>query len=127
MRSRRGPVVSILALVVVAGCGDVAGPGQNMLSVEFADSGLIATNRTTTPLYYVAVNPRAFIQWAPCVDPAECPRILPRATITIPFTEVLGWTGDPGAADVAVNFYRLIPAPGGGFRPDEVRQIMIRR
>lgn len=84
-------------------------------------------NTNARPIYYFAVERTALalLSWAPCTDPETCPSIDPRSAVNIPFDEIGFW--EPSSEEAVVFWWLLEPDQAGGFRPDSVRSMVVRR
>jgi len=92
---------------------DPPNPTPLLLSIEGHDTELLLTGESGDPVYFQLMAGRvaARLEWTPCVQPERCESLRQSA----------GWVrGEP---EVVLFFWRLIPAPGGGFRPDRVRAV----
>ena len=102
---------------------DPPNPTPLLLSIEGHDTELLLTGESGDPVYFQLMAGRvaARLEWTPCVQPERCESLRQSAGIRVPYRSIPGWVrGEP---EVVLFFWRLIPAPGGGFRPDRVRAV----
>jgi hypothetical protein len=115
----------VLVLAGSAACSLVTGANQDRLEVEARDSSIHLRNRGALPVYH-AIFEREFaarVLWGPCERPAECPAVAPGAEVRIPYDSIAGY--EPGKTEAIVYWWQLLPHPGGGFRVDELRVIVV--
>ena len=113
----------LLALMAVAaaGCVAVRAPEPYPLqefAVAAAGDTLVISNLGAEPIYYAVLEEEfsTRARWAPCVAPAECPRVDAGQAARVPFASITGY--QPGARKARIFWYRL---EAGGTRPGEVR------
>jgi hypothetical protein len=114
-------LLAVLALAVTAGCITARGPEPFPLqefAVAAAGDTLVISNLSAEPIYYAVLegefSTRA--RWAPCVPPAQCPRVEAGQAARVPYSGITGY--QKGAREAMIFWYRLQP---GGTRPGEVR------
>ncbi len=113
------------ALFITTACGSPTGLIEGRLAVQAVSPVLRLTNQSPAPVYWFAVERgvTARINWAPCTDPARCAGLAPWATTALPYTQVAEYTA--AAREATVYWWHLIPATGGGFRPDSIRVVVV--
>jgi hypothetical protein len=113
------------ALGVTSACSNPAGPIGDRLAVQAAPPVLQLTNQSPAAVYSFAIEARAATvsNWAACTDPGRCAGLAPGATTALPYTQIASYT--PAAREAIVYWWHLIPATGGGFRPDSIRGIVV--
>jgi hypothetical protein len=120
-------VLFLISGVLLIGCGDATGPRDMGVFARLDANGLILRNNTAGELFYVAVerNTAAAILLAHgCTDTSE-QTILPRKTITIPYSEVYGW--ESGSREVLVYLWFCRPSIEGELVPVEIHHEIARR
>lgn len=87
---------------------------------------IVISNPGERPIYYFAIEQgtAALTLWGPCSDPARCDGVAPGARVELALESVPGYTRE--AETVLVYWWHLVPADGGGFRPDEIRVAEVR-
>ncbi len=84
------------------------------VAVSTTSAGLVVVNQTELPVYYFAVErgTSALIDWVPCggTSLALCVGISPGATLTIPWTNVVGYK--PEASEYLLIWYHLVTVNG---------------
>ena len=95
--------------------------------VANAEPGQIAITNRTGALVYTFVlgrNASALVDWIPCSDPATCAGLEVGGTRRVPNPSSLGTS--PPETEALVYWWHLVPAPGGGFKPDSIRVGVVR-
>lgn len=130
-RARLGLSMLLVSFVTAGGCG--GSPAEPMLEgvrvlvdvqVARVGDGIRIRNSTPTPIAYAVWNRGWLALFAPCTSTGpDCPRLAPGASITIPLTEIGGWS--PDATEAIVRWWTVEPDGQGGSRASEVRDIII--
>ncbi|HZG44484.1 MAG TPA: hypothetical protein VEY93_16145 [Longimicrobium sp.] len=112
-------LLALLALAVTSGCVTSRGPDPYPLqefAVAAAGDTLVISNLSAQPIYYAVLEEEfsTRARWAPCVPPAECPRVDAGQAARVPFASITGY--QPGARKAMVFWYHLEAG-----RPGEVR------
>jgi hypothetical protein len=123
------PFAALLLLALLAGCDSLLAPqARRALSIRVDPPSLVLTNRTAHPLYLLAFEEQTAMLalWGPCTEPQQpCPSVPSSGTTVLPFDRIAGYReGEPQTA--LVFWWHLVPAPGGGLRPDSVRTVAVR-
>lgn len=63
--------------------------------------------------------------WAPCVDPARCPSIAPRASATIDLDDIVAW--QPDSESAILYHWHIVRGDDGGLRADSIRSLVVSR
>lgn len=108
------------------GCSDPAGVGRDGIELQLDASGVTIYNGRRDTIYIIASERQiaARIDWLLCTVPAECTnRVAPGAMRRLEEVSIPGW-GESN--EVIVWWWHLVPASGGGFRPDSVRAVVVR-
>lgn len=113
-------ILTCVAAIVVAACDAPAGP----LAVWARPPSLLLTNRSDSSLYYFIVEREssALIDWIVCESPS-CPGVGPRSAKAIPYSQIAGYSD--GDREAILYWWRLVPAPAGGFRFDSIRAMVV--
>jgi hypothetical protein len=111
--------LALLVLAATAGCVAVRAPEPYPLqefAVAAAGDTLVVSNLSSEPIYYAVLEEEfsTRARWAPCVPPAECPRVDAGQGVRVPYASITGY--QPGARKAMVFWYRLEAG-----RPGEVR------
>ena len=117
--------ISFLILACGAfACADGAGPSDE-LQVDAIPPRLILANESSATVYVVVIerNSLAVVDWIPCIDPVMCPGIQPGADSIIRYDRITGY--DSGEDEAVVYWWHLVPRSGGGYQPDEIRQVIV--
>jgi hypothetical protein len=100
--SRRSPLLATALtaalLAAASSCSSLTEAGAEPVSARTTQAGIVATNHASRPARYLAFEPGwlALVLLVPCSDVNDpCPRIQPGETITIPWSEVGGYTSGP--------------------------------
>ncbi len=112
------------AAALLVGCANPVAPAAESVGVHLGAAGVVVTNRTDADIFYMVVERETalLIDWIGCNDPAApCPRVAPSSSTVVPYDQVTGW---PGSGQVIVYWWHLVPASGGGFRPDSMRAVV---
>lgn len=114
----------VFAVLAPFACNSPVAVGGT-LDVSPMLSGLRIVNNSGAPAYFFAVERQtaARINWAPCVDPAQCRAIAAGADTTVPYMAVAGWA--PGAHEAIVYWWHLFPKTGDTFRADSIRALVV--
>ena len=117
----------LISGVLLIGCGDATGPREMGVFTRLDSKGLIIRNNTAAELFYVAVerNTAAAILLAHGCSPSSEQTLLPRKTITIPYSGVYGW--ESGSSEVLVYWWFCRPTIEGELVPDEIHNEIARR
>ena len=112
-------LLALLAVAATAGCVAVRAPEPYPLhefAVAAAGDTLVVSNLSSEPIYYAVLEEEfsTRARWAPCVPPAQCPRVEAGQAARVPFASITGY--QPGARKAMVFWYRV-----EGGRPGEVR------
>jgi hypothetical protein len=112
------------AVLLLFACADPTGPRSDLLAAARRGASVELRNLTDDPVHYVVVEREysASAMLALCTDPAVCPRVPPRGSLSVPFTEIAGYS--PGAREATVLHWRLVPDPADGFAIDSVRALV---
>jgi hypothetical protein len=113
------------ALFITVACSNPTGTLEGRLAVQAVPPVLQLTNQSLAPVYSFAVErgTAAAINWAPCTDRARCAGLAPGATTALPYTQIDFYTA--AAREAIVYWWHLIPASGGGFRPDSIQGVVV--
>jgi hypothetical protein len=68
-------------------------------------------------------NSLAVVDWIPCVDPLACPGIRQGRDSTMLYSRITGY--EAGEDEAIVYWWHLLPKAGGGFKVDEIRQVLV--
>jgi hypothetical protein len=115
-----------LWVATAASCADPTAVLVDGVRAELAGAGLEVHNLRAEAIYYFATERRraAYIDWAPCVGPAPCPRIDPDGSAMVPYS-VLGWTSD--SSEALLYWWQMTRVGGEGMAVDSIRTILVRR
>jgi hypothetical protein len=113
----------LCATALAVACSDPTAPRSDILRVDRRPAGLEFRNLTAAPVYWMALETELLplIDYALCTDPAACTPLAARATALVPYDEL--WCCQGEERHLTILHYHLVPALGGGFRPDSVRTI----
>ena len=122
-----GLIVGLLA----AGCrhdpaAPALAPGETEAAVVASPvaGGVRVTNHTDRPVFYAVWNRGWLALFGPCVEAGpQCPQLAPGASAEVPDTAMGGY--EPGMPEAVVRWWHVVPASGGGFRADEIREIVV--
>lgn len=111
-----------VAFLAIA-CSDPTGPRSDILRVDRRPAALEFRNLTAAPVYWMALETEVLplINYALCTNPTSCAPLAAHATELVPYNEL--WCCQGEQRHLTILHYHLVPAPGGGFRPDSVRTI----
>lgn len=125
-------LLAALSFVLLAAC--VTRPVDTIVPAEIpefavaaaGDSALVLKNLGAEPVYYAVLEEEfsTRARWAPCVAPAECPRVDPGQEARVAYPSITGYQG--GAAKAKVFWYRLQADGQDGIRAGEVRSLSVR-
>ncbi|MBW3656509.1 MAG: hypothetical protein KY444_10405 [Gemmatimonadetes bacterium] len=112
---------ALLAVAATAGCvasRTTAHFPLQEFAVATAGDTLVISNLSSEPVYYAVLEEEfsTRARWAPCVPPAECPRVDAGQAARVPYASITGF--QPGARKAMIFWYRV---EGGGTRAREVR------
>lgn len=82
-------------------------------------------NASSRPIFYVVME-RGFASlanWAPCTNPAECPRVDARGETRVDYGRIAGY--EPGAREAIVYWWHLVEGDGG-WVVDNVRSVVVK-
>ncbi len=131
MRTLVGCAIGIV--LASSSCGrDIAepiDPGQNVIgnsvSASRVQGGVQIVNGTGVPVGYVVWNRAWLALFAPCIDTTpQCLRLPAGTTVTVALKDIGGYA--PGANEAIVYWWRVVPDGDGGYRVDQVREIIVR-
>lgn len=117
--------VALLAVVAPACTSSPTAPLQRGAVTAAASASRIAvTNGTDAPVFTFTVGQRAaaVINWAPCVDVAQCPPVAPGATAEAAFPAAFQGSAEQAAV---VYWWHAVRGADGALRPDSVRAIHV--
>jgi hypothetical protein len=99
----------LLGLALASACGSPTRPDGEVSAVATAE-GIRAANGTSRPVLYLVFEQglTGAIDFVPCEDVAVCPSIAPGATVTIPWSEVMGY--DPRRRTYLLYWHHAAPA-----------------
>jgi hypothetical protein len=127
MRTLRGLWLGLGLLLEVAACRSSTEPGIKPLAITTDDVGLTLRNPNPWPVFYRIMNPFTTVQagYFPfCTDPqANCPRVPPGASISVPYSAALGF--DPGMTEVAVTQWLLERQKDGSYAPLKLQSFTV--
>ena len=121
----RGVQVACLALALVACTSSPTAPPPGGTVIATARASRIAiTNGTGAPVFTFTVGARAatLINWAPCVDAAQCPPVAPSATTETAYPAAFQGTAEQAAI---VYWWHAVRGSDGALRPDSVRAVQV--
>ena len=99
---------------------------QSVVRAKVADGGLQLTNPTANTIYYAVFErdwaTHGLFLWAACADPVSCPSVQAGAAVTIPYSEIGGYT--PEASEALVYYWELRPE-GSGHQVGEIRSFVV--
>ena len=131
MRTALTSIVAVWTLGTLA-CGGTTDPASDHVSPESvvrataAGDGLQLTNPTAKTIYYTVFEhdwgTRGLFLWGLCVDPVGCPSVQARATVTVPYSTIGGYT--PEAREAVVYYWELRPT-GSGYEAGEVHSFVV--
>jgi hypothetical protein len=113
-------------LTTVVACAGPIEIETGGIRLEVNPSGIEVRNSRTATIYVFAAGRAAapLILWGPCSDPDQCEGIEPGARRVLAPAEIAGY----GTSDeVIVYWWHLVTAEGGGFEPDGIRSMIVRR
>jgi hypothetical protein len=124
----RTPIRLLLlsALTTVFACAGPIEIETGGIRLEVNPSGIEVRNSRTATIYVFAADRATapLILWGACSDPDRCEGIEPGARRVLAPAEIAGY----GTSDeVIVYWWHLVPAEDGGFEPDGIRSIIVRR
>ena len=113
----------VCATLLALACSDPTGPRSDILRVDRRPAGLEFRNLTAVPVYWIAVETELlpFSLLALCTDAATCASLSAHEARLVPFDEL--WCCEGEVRHLTILHYHLVPAAGGGFRPDSVRSL----
>jgi hypothetical protein len=108
-------------VTILIGCEDL---DDGTVSTRQQISGLTLINTTSSIIYYTVFNRASLlnINWAPCSEPSSCPSINAGSSTFVVYQDI--WEYSPGS-ELVVYWWRLIPKSGGGYKPDEIRTVLV--
>jgi hypothetical protein len=123
MRLRAAHLLRYFVLLGSLACSDPTAPRAVILDVDRRADGLELRNLTSAPVYYLALETELLplINYALCTVPTSCTSLPARGSRLLPFDELFCCRGED--RHLTIFHYHLVPVPGGGFRPDLVRQL----
>ena len=123
---RRPLFASTLLAISLVACKDPTGPRSDILAVERVATSLVFRNLTSEAVYWMAFDTDLLplVDILLCTDPTSCRSIPPRARQVVALRDLSCCTRD--TREVTVVHYHLVPASGGGFRPDSVLSLGVR-
>lgn len=115
----------IAGALLLTACASLLGPDGAVRASEFQGS-INLVNDTRSPIYFFAIseNDAPLALWAPCTDPASCEGVAARSSRLVPFPVRFG-TQQPD--DALLYWWHLLPKSGGGYEPDSIRVIGVKR
>jgi hypothetical protein len=120
--------ILLIAILGAVACGrdPSALRDDEAMSVHVQANGLTAVNRTGRPIYYFISESQTaqLIFWAPCDDPERCKSIPAKSTVTIPFSEIVGWK--PESEEAILYWWHLVQVRDGKYVFDSVRSSFLR-
>jgi hypothetical protein len=118
-------IETVLAIALLA-CSDPTGPRSDILTVAHVPTGLMFRNSTSEAVYWMAFDTETLplIGFLLCIEPLSCRSVPPQATQLVTLKDLPCCTRD--TREVTIFHYHLVPASGGGFRPDSVRSLGVR-
>jgi len=122
---RMNTLRTLLAVAVLA-CSSPTGSEPRELRVIAAASTVTMENPNAWPVFYLVVNPNflALADFALCEDPeANCPRIPPRGTAHVAYTDIAGY--EPGETEATLWQWRLERQPDGTYRSKDFKATTI--
>jgi hypothetical protein len=129
-RSHRMQAIRALAFGIAASllvsCRSTTEPKAQRLGISTNDIGLTLDNPNPWPVYYLAINAGSLVvaDYALCSNPASsCPRVPPRARVTLPFHDVIGY--EPGTTEIVVTQWLLRRLPDGSYEPTNVSSTQV--
>lgn len=133
MRALALPLLAYAVLASVACRRDPAASGDPAANAR-ESGGVTATrvaggvrlsNGTDRPVAYVVWNRGWLAQFAPCLDPGPgCVRLAAGASVVVPDAEIGGYA--PGAPEAIVYWWHVVPDAAGGYRTEEVHEVVVR-
>jgi hypothetical protein len=90
--------------------------------------GVEIANGTDRAIAYVAYDPHWLGLLAACAEPdPSCLRLPAGRRVVVPESEVAGWEGVPAERRraLSVRWWRVGPAPAGGYVPVDVHEIRV--
>ncbi|HEU4557990.1 MAG TPA: hypothetical protein VFS20_09080 [Longimicrobium sp.] len=119
-------LASLVALVSFAACDSPTFRLEGPLAIEVGSGRVQLHNRTDATVYFNVVEREytALADWIPCSNPAACDGIAPGERQSIAYDDIMGY--EAGAKEAVVYWWSLVPAPGGGYSPDNIRSEVIR-
>jgi hypothetical protein len=122
--NKHRPLWCLVAMLAVAACSELVPPTVDGVMLQADAGGALLTNLGADRVHYFVVDASyaARVNWAPCAEP-QCAGVAGGETARVDAADVLGW----GESDELLAFWwRLVPAPAGGFAADVIRAVSIR-
>lgn len=121
-RIRSLPLLAVAAATLA--CADITGVESDGVRATARADGVVVQNRRAETIYYFAIDrmTAALTLWGACEDPLTCRAIAARSERLVPASEIMGW---PESGEVILYWWELEPKAGGGFRPDEIRSLVV--
>lgn len=113
-------ILTCVVAILPAACDSPVGP----LVIQTRPSSLLLTNRSDSSLYYFIVEREssALVDWIVCESPS-CPGVGPHSAKAIAYSQIVGYSD--GEREAMLYWWRLVPAPAGGFRFDSIRAMVV--
>jgi hypothetical protein len=115
----------LLGALALLACTESTAPHTDLLRATAHTRQVRLASLSAEFVYFMVVEREfsALAQFVICRDPLSCPRVSPRETVHVQYSEIAGY--QPGAREAVVLHWRLVPAESGGFAPDSVRGLVI--
>jgi hypothetical protein len=119
------PILVGAVLFLSLACSNATDPSVGTLVVRRTPPSLELTDRSVAPVYYFAIErgSLAYIDWAPCVDPAYCSPVDAGGRISLKYSKIAGYF--PGAKQAVVFWWHVVPGAADALQPDSVRAVVV--
>lgn len=124
---RKPLVLATLCLsALLGGCSGTSplDPAVPLNVSAAASQSLRLQNTSARPIYYLVMERdlAALANWAPCTDPAACPRVDPDGKVRVDYSQITGY--EPGAQEAIVFWWHLVERDGR-WAVDHVRSVVV--
>ena len=119
--------ILVAALLLGAACSSPDGPdASHPLRVNARAGTLQVANVSGQRVFYFIYERQgaALINWAPCVDQAQCSSVAPGTRDTVPYSSIGGYA--PGKTEAILWWWYAIPGPADAPVPGEMSAIVLR-
>lgn len=111
------------SLASLLACGSPTGAASGELVVHATPPVLELTNHSPAPIYSFTIDrgAAAYTDWAPCTNPTTCAAIGVGGTVSLAYTQIVGYSS--ASQEAIVFWWHLVP-DRNGFGPDSVRAVI---